>query len=708
MELIGYLIIVIYLFLIAYFSKDLLTFVQEQKLRKRLLFYFSLLFPGFVLLYILQGDNFIYYADQSNYWIKSIRYDQFIDERGLSTFGEIYNSIKHDHYNDFIVLPTTLLERVLGFEFRYYVFCMYLIYAIPSALLFTNLLMIISEKKKEVFLLIPILILSFVPLILPMRMGFSDIACLVPIGLILNIFFKSKFSEKVEFKKFAVIGILLLFLIISRRYFTFWFVNFFLVNFLIIAFWSIAEKKFSILKFGTINLGIAGLTSIAVMLIFFYPFFELTFLTDYKDIYSGYRERNWNEHFISLLYRFGYVFLLLPLLGAFAYFSAKKYYFASFSLISVFAIFFYFVSYNDFGPQHYYLIIPFIILLIFGNIFLLEGKYNKFIIGAIAILFGVNFYLSVMSNKSVKNSSSFFIKSPGYKLVRSDYNELAKIVNDIKSNYEQGYFTYNLANSEVLHTSILQNFDLPKSIISTPGILNSQHVDKRDEFPNDLFKAKYVLTATPVQLHLAPKDQQLIVFFNEGLLDGQFKEHYEKVKTYNLDNNKVEITLLKKVKGFSLQEIETIKNHFETLYPDYPKMYDVNVIAPLTESVKLGMGGKVNFNGNNIQMDPGSEDSTEVVFDLDSLATYKFNFTAGFRSKDYILNNCDLENEAEVNFNVYINDTIFDHRYLTYKKDTVYNFETINASKIKFQVDKGKNKNWCDLFQLSDFEITKE
>ena len=707
MILFGFLLVVLYFRAIFYISRDLLKFVQQQQTLTRILFYFSLLFPGLAILYILNEDNYIYYADYSNYWIKSIKMNQFMDENGFKTLDEIYKTIKHDQYNDFIVLPITLMEKIFGFDFRYFVFSVYLIYAIPSSLLFTNLLMIISGEKKINLLFCPIIILSYIPLLLPLRMGFADIACLVPIGLILNLFFKSQFQEKIESKKFIAIGLLILILVISRRYFTFWFIAFFMINFLLIVVKSIYLKKVSVLRFGIINLSIAGVTSVIILLVFFYPFFELTFLTDYKDLYSGYRKLDWGGHLRSVQYRFGYIFLGLAALGVYSLIAQKKYYFVLYLVLSTVFIFIYFVSYNDFGPQHYYLIIPFVILLILGIINFPKQKFSKYIIGFLLILFGCNFYLSVLSNKSEKLSHSLLIKSNAFKLVRDDYNEIETLVNDIKSNYENGFFTYNLSNSEILHTSIIQNFDLPKRTVSTEGILYSQHVDKRDKFPNELFKADFVLVADPVQLHLKPKDQQLIVFFNDAFLDGKFKNHYKRVKTYNLKND-VKIHLLKKEKGFLPEEIKLIKSHFENLYPDYPNMYDVNMIVPQTKSVKMGKGGKINFEGNNILMDPGSENPTEITFNLDSTKIYKFNFKAGFRSKEYILNNCNLENEAEVNLRIYTNNTIFNHSYLTYKKDSVYNFEIKNASEIKFQVDKGKNKNWCDLFQLSEFKITQK
>src|SRR5690606_29270088 len=138
------------------------------------------------------------------------------------------------------------------------------------------------------------------------------------------------------------IGVLFVILLFTRRWFTFWMVGFFVINFLFILIFSIGKKSLKIFFNGCFNLAISFLTILIILLTFFYPFFELTFLTDYRDIYSGFRKRDILEHFRGVTETFGYYTLILAILGGYGYLRVKKYYeFAFFLSTTVFLFIFF-------------------------------------------------------------------------------------------------------------------------------------------------------------------------------------------------------------------------------------------------------------------------------------------------------------------------------------------------------------------------------
>jgi|GEM_PF-4805320 len=706
MEFLGYILLIFYFFLIIYISKDFLNYIRGQKPIFKVILIFSCFLPAFVLLYIMSDENYIYYYDFSNYWIKTIKYKDIIDEKGFQTIQEVITSINQNTYNDLAAIPLTLFCKVFGFDFKYFVFGIYMIFALPTAFLFSNLVLIISKTPKPSFLIIPFFILTFIPLLFPLRFGFVDIAALVPVGIILNIYFKSNFLNKIYVKRFFLIGVLLLLLLLTRRYFTFWFISFFITNAVLIFAGYVSSRNPKVLYRGFINLFIAGISTILLMLIFFYPFFKLNFLTDYKDLYSGFRVRDWNGHWKNFIHYFGYFSLLIVLIGSVGFIKKKLYSVFAYLIMNLLFIAVYFVSYNDFGPQHYYNLIPFFLILMMGIFLIEEKKFRLVVVFLTGLLFITNFYLNAMTPKT--GFTDFFSNSSIYTQSREDYEELGEIVTDIKENYKNGFYTYCLSSSETLNVSALQNYTLPKNIISTPGLLQTQTLDKRDLFPNDLFFAKYVLTTSPVQHNLRAEDQQVIVYFNHEFLNGKFKNHFAVEKDYTL-NNGVKAILLKRIKGFSEAELNEIKNHFQNKYADYPNMYDVKIFYLKSNSIMIGKkDGNIKQLENDLIIMPGSESPSEISFDLDGTKTYNVGFNASFRNKSEIISNCNSESDGEVYLNVFLDNQLLSKSYLTHKKDSVFEFVVKNAKEIRFNVDKGKNKNWCDYFQLSNMKIIEE
>lgn len=705
MELLGYITILLYYFGIIYYSKDVLKVVREQKLLFQFLFQFSLVLPGLILLYVLNDEKYIYYSDYSNYWIKSINYKSLIKEGDLELFKRLYRSVNYDQYNDLASVPISLVGNVLGSEFSYYVFSIYLIYGVPTALLFSNLILKMTKTKSLFILSAPILILTFLPFIFPVRFGFIGVAGLVIIGVALNIFFNSGFLKKQETKKFIFLGFLLLLLLLIRRWYTFWVASFFIINFIVIVLSTIKSRDLKKLKFGFINLFISGIVMLGLMFVFFYPFFKLTFLESYSDIYSAFRTRSLSGHFRSFLNFFGYSSVLLFLLGLILLFVRNQKYILIYTGLSLLFIVLLFINYNDFGPQHYYLVIPFFILII-PSIPLLVGQSRRLVILiCLAILILGNFYISSFTEHN--GLYPFFSKVRIKSLVRSDYDELLKIVKDIEMHYQQGYYTYCLSNNPLMNTSILQNIELPHKIVSSKGILHSEHVDKRDKFPNMLFKAQYLLCSVPFDLS-APQERQVMVYFYNQIMNGKYKNHYSIVKTYQL-KDETKVLLLKKIEGFSKKEMEEMKSYFKNMYPNYPHMYTIEPLLIQSNHIKKGDdNGRVNIKNELIDIFPGSKRPSEVSFFLDSTKNYDVTFKTEFRNRDQF----DVEknkNYGEVNLNLYSDNELFSHTYVTYRKDSVFKIDLPkSSSQIKIEVDKGKNNSYCDYFQLVNFKIVEK
>ncbi|MES2487318.1 MAG: hypothetical protein V4581_15385, partial [Bacteroidota bacterium] len=97
---------------------------------------------------------------------------------------------------------------------------------------------------------------------------------------------------------------------------------------------------------------------------------------------------------------------------------------------------------------------------------------------------------------------------------------------------------------------MLKNTRLPDTNSSIFKLKQTQHVDKRDFFPNDLFLANYVIITSPAQLHLGPDNWKVVYYFNQEILEGQMKNHYEKVEEFAMGEG-VTAFLMKKTAAFN-------------------------------------------------------------------------------------------------------------------------------------------------------------
>lgn len=703
--LISILLFIGYLYLIYSNSKDFFQILNQQQKKFQLLYCIAVIIPGILLVFLLKDERFFYSWDTSGYWVKSAKFSKSFFDNPFISFESIYNSIRHDEYNLLANLLLAPANKFLGINFEDYVFSVYLVYFLPISILISNICVQTFKSNSDKILILPFIILIFTPFLIPIRYGFIDIVGLVPIFIIINLLIKSTFLQSINFKSSIIIGLMMLLLVFSRRWYSFWAVSFYFSIFIINLAFSIKRKDYKILLNTCINLFIAGIIPVGLILSFFYPFFEMSLLKDYQDLYSGFRGSSYQQQFLNFILFFGVLIIILASTGG--YFLWKRSKLLLFFLVfSTSLLLFLFLRINDLGGyQHFYLIVPLISILsfVFISEILLKNKKNIFY--GISILIIIN-YIFVFSINTNGKPNYFFSSVDGKAKNRSDYYEIQNISRDLKTLQDEGKTIYSLASSKILNNDLLQNTQMPENPRFLTSLLSTQHVDKRDKFPNDLLWASYVLVTNPVQLHLRPQNQELIVYFNEEILNGSLKKHYIIEKKYTLMEN-VEILLLKKISPFSSEELKRIKNHFKNKYPDHPTMYEVNSTIAQISSYKTGNAhGKVVFESDQFMMHPGGTDSTIVNFNLTGMEK-ELKFTTTFKNKKSFedAGGCNADNDGEVFLYIIGDKKLLKKYYVTHKADIQINLPIHNLHELTLAVDKGKNEDYCDWFTIKNLEI---
>jgi hypothetical protein len=702
--LIYLLLFLSYTYIIYNYSKELLKslFKADEKIYN-IAYGICLLLPGLMLLYLLRGEQNIYMWDYSAYWVKSIEFTNHFAEHPIKTIWDIIRSVNYEEYNS---TPNILLgpaNTLLGLNFNEYVFSVYLIYYLPFALVISNTIFLatpgVNNRLKPI---LPLFILLFTPCLIPLRFGFIDMVGLMYIAIILCVLVRSDYFRTIQYKQAAISGLLLLLLIFSRRWYAFWFVAFYVAVFLTNTIRTIQQKDYKPMVAVTINLFIAGIIPVIIMLVFFYPFFEMSVLKDYRDIYSGYRGHSGLHQLNGLLKFFGGFIIVTAVAGLLLSVKREKN-FTLFLIISTLVIVMLFTRINDFGGyQHNYLLVPFVILF-FARGVLYLSRYSYVLTGIFMLLLANNYF--VFSKNSYSENSYVFSGIMGKAENRTDYMNLASLADRVSTLQQDGNIVYCLASGSALSDDILRNIRLPKLDDPIFKLQGTQHVDKRDAFPNRLFFSNYVVTTLTPQVHLGENNQKLIAYFNRQVISGTLKNHYTEVARYTLRDGAVAV-VLKKTAGYSNDEITTILNYFKNAYPDYPKMYDgFTNIMKLTEAINGDNFGNVNFADNNsIDISPGADRPTSITYTIDPTEK-TMTFTATFINKESLLHDCNPEKDGEVYLTILADGKQVDKKYITHRADEKITLDVAGKTSVTLIVDHGRNEDYCDWFKLINFDI---
>ncbi|MEK5399576.1 hypothetical protein [Paenibacillus sp. FSL K6-2859] len=271
--------------------------------------------------------------------------------------------------------------KVMGESFVSYVLLILIIFIFPMALVLSYCfckLAKIEETLKLPFSVVLFITLSLPMLYLPLFFGYLDGVCLLAVAILwLTIIGMDWY--KYDLKKYSVIAIMLILLILQRRYFSFFAVGFVVSLFIFILIKMIQEKdnKFQILKYFIINLSFSGIISLGFLLLFFKEFLKQSFFNNFSVAYSAYNIGTYTDNFLITGKSIGLFICLLLTLGFIIGITKKDLrpfttlFFSSFGITQIL-----FFRIQNMGIHHRYLLFSQTVLLIlictgwFYNLFL--------------------------------------------------------------------------------------------------------------------------------------------------------------------------------------------------------------------------------------------------------------------------------------------------------------------------------------------------
>jgi hypothetical protein len=503
-----------------------------------------LAFPPIFLAWFVAAEEWVYFWDYSNYWIRLADLTSGFRSSPVAAITRALESVSFDKYNDLAALPLLPAALVFGNDRVTYVVSIAVVFGLPTMLLLAALMRrlfardVAPSSSAGPTDLLPVVVALRTAALLPqvwfpVTVGYLDLVGCIPILAVFLVLARDPTLARPR-ASFAV-GLMLGLLPLLRRWYAFFPATFvatslsMTIGSAILArrrgAWDATATRRRVAASLTLLLGVA-LAALPLA----GPVAESVFLRDHLSLQAPYLRtpgltgalwRVWT-YFGSVtlgLAATGFVLAVrIPGLRRFALFLAAQaaLLVCSFNLV------------QTFGENHFYLLIP--TLLVFECLAIvswLRGarseRQRRFRGGALSVLLVLNFSMvlvPVFSASGLRTSTAMaaiFGRAQHAPWRRQDVGELGRLVRAVAAARSEagGGSVYVLASSPRLNPDILRNahlslreLDLPdlRSAVS-PGV----HVDRRDGFPSDLLVATVVVTATPPQIHLAPEEQQVIL-----------------------------------------------------------------------------------------------------------------------------------------------------------------------------------------------------
>lgn len=449
------------------------------------------------VIYITKS-NFIYFWDDSTYWDISRKIAAGVfDEGGF--WKNVYKSIGTQDYNYIAGLPSALLVKLFGESRLVYVLGLVNMYLIPSYIMIYLLAMKVSKAPKIATALTILLCPTMMFLAFN---GFVDIGGLFICLLCFNLYY-TKDGKKDGIWRYIVIGLLLVLVMLWRRWYAFFVVSFVTA---MIADCVLFKRKWY-------NAAATVMVIGSVLVLCFRDFVIQRLMNDYGNLYAGYKFSMMTDFKLITRY-FGLIYIgMLAVCSVIAAVKRKEKR-TFFMWVQIVVCLFMFVSTQTHGQQHLLLYVPSLIILTLIIIKYITKEWMLIGISLLAVIHSVNVYIPRKQPSNIQEIKSLSAM-PSFSMLtvrRDDTDEIFALKRKLDETVYTGDSLGVLASSFTLNEDILKNVEpsLGVKTMRDNYIVSLPQVDSRDVDLSALYNVNYVLAAFPAQTHLAPGSQTVI------------------------------------------------------------------------------------------------------------------------------------------------------------------------------------------------------
>jgi hypothetical protein len=324
--------------------------------------------------------------------------------------------------------------------------------------------------------------------------------------------------------------------------------------------------------------------------------------TDYSTIYVAYQE-GFAVSLINVLSGIGYFmipFFLAGLVYAWKTKEAKIRYFICFCVTNLVVSFLVFALTQTPGLQH---CLPFAMWVLLVSVFgisyiknLLKNSFHKrLFLFIIILLFLTSMTYSFLPGWEMNGPMRHLFPSvnkPLHSNYEDQYVALGKKLSQLAHD-ESATFTV-LASSILFNDDVIENF-LDPELVHKHFLVRTANVDLRDSIWLNPYLVNYVVISNPPATHLVSNSQQVITIPTKELISGRgIGMAYQRLDDIFKLNDDMQVLVYKKVRGFSVEEVNALFDRFYVSYPDWRRSYSSPIILPyMTSFIESGSNADV-------------------------------------------------------------------------------------------------------------------
>ena len=370
----------------------------------------------------------------------------------------------------------------------------------------------------------PKVALSLVILLFPVLMfitfnGFVDIGGTLMCLICFNLYYTRKDGKDGAWR-YVIIGILITFMMLWRRWYAFFSVSFLTA---MIADCLLSKRKWY-------KAALSVLTAAALLLLFFRGFLTERLMQDYGTLYAGYKLSAMTDFKLITRY-FGLIFAAVLLVCSVVLGIKKKETRTVFMWIQITVCLFMFLSTQTHGQQHLLLYVPSLVMLTLMIIRHITKEWMLIALSALALLHTVNVYIPRRQPSNIQEIKHLAL-IPNFSMLptrRDDTNDILALKQKLDTTVYEGDNLGVLASSFTINEDILKNVEPSLGVkqIRPNYIVSLPQVDSRDRDLSALYNVNYILAVFPAQTHLAEGSQTVIT---EAVRS--FEEHTDIANAY--------------------------------------------------------------------------------------------------------------------------------------------------------------------------------
>ncbi len=533
---------------------------------------------------ILYMRKYVYTWDYKTYYSEQLAILSIFSRSFLQGISTIIKTIYFYDYGCFLLSFTSLIFYFTNHTGNAFVITYAVVTIIPMIIIYYSIISKLIQKyelknKNMIITLGLMLTVAFPLLHAASIMGQPDFMGIIFIGLIILLTMDYDF-EKADVKRYILIFISTLCLIITRRWYIYWVVSYYICYAIILCIKNLVNKDYRKLKSTIKNLLIFGISSIIIMAIILAPMIIRIVKENFFSSYSAWKIGGLPYEIMVQFRKIGGIYFTFMVIGIIYGIKSKKFRWITIQMfltgISALVLF---TRLQNMGNHQSLILVPtyiYLCLIFIIAISQMDNKWPRRILEGLTIIsFATTLFGTLTENKYFYNNylyTDISIKPNK----REDYETIGEIDKFILENCDLESKVYINAATNMYCADTFTLYMFPdvslQSIINQERSINSVH-----GFPIEIFGAKYIFVSNVDLESTGAQKGTIIKKVNESIKENdQMREIWKLVKEFKM-TDKVTFYAYERIKEFDQEEANYWIELFQEESKEYPHLFSERI-----------------------------------------------------------------------------------------------------------------------------------